>query len=353
MQKEILTRMGDGRSVKMSAAQIKEEIVAGTKDAADRGRIPELTATEQEHLFEIIADENRVVSVKPGEEVVLTDDVSYIRMNQDEGASGGLGIPMSAPIAMLVHERAFAQDSAVLGATGSARKHGINWKLQEIETTQMLLTVPILYVSGPALLTYYKPLGPYGNPSDLLPEGKIQEALEAQEEAAAAALAEMVWLGTQVASAGVDCLNMDTIGGGGDTDFYTTLLAVQELKKVAPEVAIEMGMAGEFVLGMHGQLTFQGKRLAGMYPHDQLKVAEAAGVDIFGPVVNTNCTRSFPWNMSRVVTFIKYTSEVSSIPIHPNVGMGVCGVPMCPVPPVDAVSRVAKTLIELGKADGM
>jgi dimethylamine--corrinoid protein Co-methyltransferase len=211
----------------------------------------------------------------------------------------------------------------------------------------------MLYVSGPALRTYYQPLGPYGNPADLLPQGKIKEARQAQEEAAAAALEEMVWLGTQVASAGVDCLNMDTIGGGGDTDFYATLLAVQRLKKAAPHVAIEMGMAGEFVLGMHGQLTFEGKRLAGMYPQDQLKAAESAGVDVFGPVINTNCSRSFPWNISRVVTFVKHTSEVSNIPIHPNVGMGVCGVPMCPVPPVDSVSRVAKTLVELGKADGL
>ena len=345
--------MGDGQRIRMSPTQVKEDIVAGTKDAADRGNIPELTTVEQEHLFEIIADENRVVSVRPGDEVVLTDDVSYIRMNQDEGASGGLGIPMSPPIAMLVHERAFAQDSAVLGCTGSGRKHGINWKLGEIETTQMMLTVPMLYVSGPALLTFYKPHGPYANPSDLFPQGKIKEAREAQEEAAAAATEEMVWLGKRLASVGVDCVNMDTIAGAGDAYFYATLNAVRKLKEIAPEMPIEMGMAAEFVIGMHGQLTFDGQRLAGMYPHEQLKMAEAAGVDIFGPVVNTNCSESFPWNISRVVTFVKYTSEVSNIPIHPNAGVGVCGVPMCPVPPVDCVSRVAKTLVEIGKADGL
>lgn len=345
--------MGDGQRVRMSPTEVKEDIVAGTQDAADRGNIPELTAAEQERLFEIIADENRVVSVKPGDEVVLTDDVSYIRMNQDEGASGGLGIPMSPPIAMLVHERAFAQDSAVLGATGSARKHGLNWKLQEIETTQRLLTVPMLYISGPALLTYYKPHGPYGNPSELLPQGKIQEARDAQVEAAAASAEELIWLGKQLASIGVDCMNMDTIAAAGDADFHATLTAVRKLKEVAPEMPIEMGMAAEFVMGMHGQLTFDGQRLAGMYPHEQLKMAEAAGVDIFGPVVNTNSSKSFPWNISRVVTFIKHTSAVSNIPIHPNAGVGVCGVPMCPVPPVDCVSRVAKTLVEIGKADGL
>ena len=112
-------------------------------------------------------------------------------------------------------------------------------------------------------------------------------------------------------------------------------------------------MSGEFVLGMHSQMTFNGQRLAGMFPHKQVEVAEAAGVDIFGPVVNTNCSRSFPWNLARAVTFIKQTSAVSNIPIHPNVGMGVCGVPMHPTPPIDCVTRVAKAMVQVGKIDGL
>jgi lysyl-tRNA synthetase class I len=38
---------------------------------------------------------------------------------------------------------------------------------------------------------------------------------------------------------------------------------------------------------VHGEIAYDGKRLAGMFPHQQLKVAETAGVDIFGPVVGT------------------------------------------------------------------
>lgn len=353
MQKEILTRMGNGDLIRMSPSQVREDIAAGTEDAADRGKIPELTSADQEHLFDIIADKNRVVGVEPGNEVVLTDDVSYIRMNQDEGASGGLGIPMSPGIAMLVHERAFAQDSAVLGATGFTGKHELNWKLQEIEATHLSLTVPMLYVSGPNMLAYYKPDGPYDNPSELFTQGKINEARESQEAAAEVCIEDLVWLCKQLASVGVDCVNLDTIGAVGDPDFYVALKAVEILKKEVPEMAIEMGMAGEFVLGMHGQMTFKGERLAGMYPHDQLKMAEAAGVDIFGPVVNNNSTKSFPWNISKVVTFVKHTSEISNIPLHPNVGVGVGGVPMCGVPPVDCVTRAAKSLVEIGKADGL
>ena len=118
-------------------------------------------------------------------------------------------------------------------------------------------------------------------------------------------------------------------------------------------MAVEMGMAGEFIIGMHGQITFKGQRLAGMFPHQQVKVAEAAGVDIFGPVINTNCSRSFPWNLARAVTFVKQTSVESNIPIHVNAGMGVGAVPMSPTPPIDCVSRVSKAMVQVGRVDGL
>ena len=39
--------------------------------------------------------------------------------------------------------------------------------------------------------------------------------------------------------------------------------------------------------------------------------------------------------------------------IHPNVGMGVGGVPMSPYPPADAVSRVSRALVDILKVDGL
>ena len=36
------------------------------------------------------------------------------------------------------------------------------------------------------------------------------------------------------------------------------------------------------VLGFHGQLTYDGQRLAGMWPHQQLRVVEKAGAHVFG-----------------------------------------------------------------------
>ena len=47
---------------------------------------------------------------------------------------------------------------------------------------------------------------------------------------------------------------------------------------------IIMGSANEFILGMHGAAEFDGHRLAGMYPHKQVKMVEAAGADYFGVV---------------------------------------------------------------------
>ena len=83
MTEEIITRRGDGQRIKMSPAQVKEDLLAGTKDAADKGVIAELTAPELEQLYGIIADQNRAVSVKRGEEIVFTDDASIIRMSED------------------------------------------------------------------------------------------------------------------------------------------------------------------------------------------------------------------------------------------------------------------------------
>src|SRR5512143_2582895 len=118
-------------------------------------------------------------------------------------------------------------------------------------------------------------------------------------------------------------------------------------------MSVEVGMASEFVLGMHGELEYQGKRLAGMWPHDQAKAVAAAGGTIYGPAVNVNTRKSVAWNVSRAVTLVKKCCDESEIPVHMNVGMGVGGVPMTPYPPIDAVSRVSRALVDLLKLDGL
>jgi len=74
MKDKIFTRMGDGELVSMASEQIKEDIVAATREAAQRAEIPELTADEIEQLFDIMAEPSRAVSVASGQEVIVTDD---------------------------------------------------------------------------------------------------------------------------------------------------------------------------------------------------------------------------------------------------------------------------------------
>ena len=71
-------------------------------------------------------------------------------------------------------------------------------------------------------------------------------------------------------------------------------------------------MAGEFVLGMHGELEYDGKRLAGMWPQAQMEVAVKAGVTIFGPAVNVNTGKSVAWNTARTLTIVKPCCEAST-----------------------------------------
>ena len=51
MKIKVLTRMGDGELVSMSADEIKEDITTATQEAAQRAEIPELTADEIEQLL--------------------------------------------------------------------------------------------------------------------------------------------------------------------------------------------------------------------------------------------------------------------------------------------------------------
>ena len=112
-------------------------------------------------------------------------------------------------------------------------------------------------------------------------------------------------------------------------------------------------MAGEFVLGMHGDLFYDDERLAGMYPHEQVKMAEKAGVTIFGPVCNTNTNESTPWNLSRAITFMKACCEAANIPVHVNMGMGVGAMTVHDHPPLDVASRASKAMVEICRLDGL
>ena len=56
---------------------------------------------------------------------------------------------------------------------------------------------------------------------------------------------------------------------------------------------------------------------------------------------------------ARDVTFIKAAVGATSIPCHVNMGMGVGGIPMLETPPIDAVTRASKAMVEIAGVDGI
>jgi dimethylamine--corrinoid protein Co-methyltransferase len=355
MQKKIFTRMGDGELVSMSAGEIKENIQAATRDAARRAEIPQLTTEEIEQLFEIIAEPSRAVSVISGQEVIVTDDGCSMSFYSGQDG-GGVGVPMSRLQAILTYERALAADTTSMGHSDYSFKPVkpiINFEMNEYYTASMMTTAPFLYGAQPNMGLYFQPDGPHQNPADLLPRGKIKEARDAQEAAAEQLREDLVFVGKKLNSIGCEGLNLDTGGSAGDADFWAALQAVRDLKKAAPNMPVIMGGSGEFVLGMHGEIEFNGKQLAGMYPHEQAAMAQAAGASIYGVAIGTKTTESVAWNIARAATFVKAAVTAVDIPLHVNVGMGVGGVPMMEAPPIDSVTRASKSLVQIGKADGL
>jgi len=355
MSEKFSTRMGDGERVWMDSTKIREDIKDGTVDAAKKAGIPELTAGEQDYMFEIITDPCRMVSVKQGAEVTATDDGCTMAFYAGQDSGGG-GTPLSRMQAVLTYERACGACTTNIGHSDYSIKPVksiINFEANDYYNISMVSTAPFFYGAQPNLGLYFQPDGPWPNAAELMPLGKIDEARNSQEQAAEYLEEDILFVIRKLANVGLEGFNLDTCASAGDADFLAVLRAVEQLKNEFPDLPIIVGTSGEFVLGMHGQVTYKGKRLAGMYGHDQAKIAEEAGADIFGLAINTNSARSVQWNLARSTTFLKATREACNIPVHANVGMGVCGIPMMETPPIDSVSRVSKTLVEIGMLDGL
>ena len=346
---KIKTRMGDGFKVEMTEAEVREDLEVGTKDAAERAGVSPLSDDELKYLYEIFECPYKVVGVEEGKEVVLSYDSSNTKIKRAQ-------ITASKIQSLQILERALGADTlelAHIDYSYKAVKPIVPFEIPIMEQALLLTIPPLFYGAMPNLGLYSQPDGPCPNPADLLPQGKIAEAQASYEEAVEYAVSDMVYVGSEMYEAGADGINFDTTASGGDAEFLATLRAVETLKKKYPEMGIEMGMSGEFILGMHGEVEYDGVRLAGLYPHDQLKLAQKAGVSIFGPAINIVTNESLPWNIVRSITWTKACSEVSEIPIHANLGMGVGGVPLNLTPPVDALSRTSKAHVEICRLDGL
>jgi dimethylamine--corrinoid protein Co-methyltransferase len=346
---KIFTRFGDGTPTELSEDELMEDLRTGSEDAADRGEIPILSDDELDHLRDIFKMPGKMVSVEQGKEVVLTYDAGTLKIRR-------VGVNVDRIQALQIYEKIMGADTMELNHVDYSFKplKAIETMEQAVLEQALLAThIPLFYGAMPNLGLYTQPDGPFPNPAQLMPEGKIEEALAAHELCVKDAVKDIVSVGNAMYESGADGLNIDSVGAAGDADFLAALLATEELKKKHPDFCIEIGMSGEFVLGMHGRLEYDGVRLAGLYAHDQVKLAEKAGATIFGPVVNTDTDETLPWNLSRAVTFMKACGEVAKIPIHPNMGMGVGAVPVNDQPPVDAVSRASKAMVEICRLDGL
>jgi dimethylamine---corrinoid protein Co-methyltransferase len=344
MDEIAFARSGDGSRIELDRGQLRAELEDGTSAAAKRAKVPELTADELDHLLDIFASRARFTGVDLGDEVVLTYD----------GTGGQLvGSRLDD---LRTFEQYLGADSVELyhmDYSFKAVKTVLPSEEQALRAAQCLLTVPLQYGAMPDLGRYSQPDGPVANWSELLPQSRIEEARAAQEAAVELAVRDMVAVADGVWEAGADGIDLDTAGAAGDADFLAALRAVHEIRTRHPDMGIELGMANEFVLGMHGELEWQGVRLAGLWPEEQMKLVAEAGATIFGPAVNITTSKSVPWNVARALTLVKPCAQTATLPVHMNVGMGVGGVPMAVRPPADAVCRVARACVDILRIDGL
>ncbi len=229
----------------------------------------------------------------------------------------------------------------------------IDFEQTVMRQAQFLITAPCGYGAMPDLGRYTVPDGPIANWSQLLPLGRIDEARAAQEEAVEMAVEDIVFVAQGMVEAGIDFIDLDTSGAAGDADFLAALTAVERIRARFPDLGIQIGMASEFVLGMHGELEYDGVRLAGLWPREQMKLAAKAGVTIFGPAINVNTGKSVAWNVARTLTIAKPCCDEATVPVHLNGGMGVGGVPMHILPPGDATSRASRAAVDILALDGL
>ena len=340
----IPTRMGDGSLVRMTRAEMEADIRAGVEAAVKRAKVPPLDDDEVAHLVDIFASAARFSAVDIGDEVTLSYDGCGsqdmgTRVNDLQYYEQYL---CADAVELYHHDYSYKPAKAVLGLEQTTMRQA-----------QYLITAPCGYGAMPDLGLYTVPDGPIANWSQLLPLGKLDEARAAQEEAVDMAADDIVLVAQAMAEAGADFIDLDTSGAAGDADFLAALKAIERIRREFPHLGIQIGMASEFVLGMHGGLEYEGMRLAGMWPAAQMRVAAKAGATIFGPAVNVNTGKSVAWNVARTITIVKPCCLESPVPVHLNGGMGVGGVPMHVLPPGDATSRASRAAVDLLQLDGL
>lgn len=202
---KILTRMGDGSPIELTEAELMHDLEEGTEDAADRGNIPTISKEELQHLFDIFSSPYTFVSVEPGKQVVLTYDGGPIKMMRT-------GVNVNRLQSLQIYEKLMGADTMELAHIDYSYKPIkpiINWEQILLEQALFLTIPPLFYGAMPNLGLYSQPDGPFPNPSELLPDGKIDEARASQEMAAEEAVKDIVFVAGSMYESGVDGINME------------------------------------------------------------------------------------------------------------------------------------------------
>ncbi|MEG2658367.1 MAG: hypothetical protein RSA04_03440, partial [Clostridiales bacterium] len=154
---KFLTRYGDNYLAEMTGDEIRADIEDGTKDAADRANIPPMTQDEMDYLYEIITCPQKIVSVEPGKEVVVSFDAGTLKLGVRNG------IPLDRLQSILTQERALCSDSMEMCHVDYSYKPIkaiIAEEKQAMEQAQLMTTLPLLYGAMPNMGLYTKPDGP-------------------------------------------------------------------------------------------------------------------------------------------------------------------------------------------------
>ena len=346
---KIKTRYGSGIFVELTDSELMQELEDGTRQAADRGHIATLTQDELVYLYDLFSSPHGFIGVEPGKEVILSYDGVPVKLRRVQ-------VNVDRVQVLQIFEKLLGADTLEMGPIDYSfkpTKPNISFEQPLLRQALSVTTAPIYYGAMPNLPLYSQPDGPFPNPMDLLPAGKIAEAQESYEQAISRSVTDIVYVCSAMHECGADAIILDTVGAAGDPDFLAGLMATEQLKTKYPEISIELAMAGEFVLGTHGELTYQGEKLAGMYAHDQVRMAQKAGATIFGPVCNTRTSKTAPWNTAHAITYTKACCKIADIPIHVNMGMGVGAMTMHEHVPVDLSSRQSKAMVEICRLDGL
>ena len=154
--------------------------------------------------------------------------------------------------------------------------------------------------------------------------------------------------------AGADGIDFDTAGAAGDGDFLATLRGRRDIRAAHPDMGIEVGMAGEFVLGMHGGSSTTACVSPACGRGNRWSWRPGRGDDLRAGGEREHAAGSCAWNIARALTLVKPCCDDGRDP-HPHErghGRGRRADEQLRRR-VDAVSRASRACVDILHLDGL